>query len=89
MNWGVIGKIADSMREFGWEGPPLLVHHRGDGFYEAWMGTHRLKGAELADLDKIPIVEMGPPGGLDCCGFHQIGDPESSLDSARKTREPS
>src|SRR5256885_11963963 len=49
-------RIAQSMREHGWKGLPLLVHNCKDGSYQAWMGMHRLLAASDAELTQIPVV---------------------------------
>ena len=50
-------RIGESMRDHGWDDyDPLLVHDCGDGFYQAWMGMHRLLAAEDAWLTDIPVV---------------------------------
>jgi hypothetical protein len=49
------------MRQYGWQGRPLLVEHlsraRGEGHhYMASTGTHRLAAAKAAGLVLIPVV---------------------------------
>ena len=53
-----VDEIADSMREDGWQGPPLLVMKDEDGNWQAWTGSHRIVAAQKADLDAIPVVSI-------------------------------
>jgi hypothetical protein len=48
--------LAESMRQRGWTGRPLLGHLRNDGRVQAWQGMHRLAAAEDAGLTEIPML---------------------------------
>jgi hypothetical protein len=51
-----VEEIAESMREDGWQGPPLLAMRDEEGNWQAWTGSHRLTAAQLAELDEVPAV---------------------------------
>lgn len=51
----LLHEIFRSMRREGWLGRPLLAV-RGDGFYQALTGSHRLAAALQAQLEKIPVI---------------------------------
>lgn len=50
-----VTEIADSMRNNGWQGAPLVVL---PDYARAYSGTHRLAAATEAELDEVPAVTL-------------------------------
>jgi hypothetical protein len=48
-------RLAADMAAHGWRGRPILVYCDGNG-YTALTGSHRIKAAEMADVD-VPVME--------------------------------
>lgn len=59
-----VTEIAASMREHGWQGPPLVVL---TDYARAYTGTHRLAAAEAAGLAEVPAVDLADL--FDACGL--------------------
>ena len=55
-----LDRLADSLREDGWAGRPLLVAAEDDcGYsYQAWTGSHRREAAKAAEIETIPCVVL-------------------------------
>ena len=60
-------RIADSMRENGWQGDPLVIVEAGAGrgTYRALTGSHRLDAAAQTNT-KVPVVILRLPPGWKC-----------------------
>ena len=71
-----VAEIADSMRRHGWQGSPLVVL---PDYGITYSGTHRLRAAEAAGLDEVPLVtlpDLFAACGLDLaaiCDEHDLG----------------
>ena len=48
-------RLVADMRARGWCGRPLVANDLGDGFYQAWVGAHRLAASLKAPLDLVPV----------------------------------
>ena len=48
--------LVESMAVDGWSGRPLLVVDTGNGWYQAWTGSHRYAAAVEAGLAEIPCL---------------------------------
>ena len=59
--------LTESMRSGGWIGRPLLVQDTGEGWYQAWTGSHRIAAAIAAELDTVPCIVIAD-ADLDCHG---------------------
>lgn len=54
-----VARIAESMRNGGWQGRPLLAERLppgGPAPFRAWTGSHRFAAAIMADLAEVPVV---------------------------------
>ena len=69
----LLDELAADMRENGWQGRPLLVISRRDG-YHAWTGSHRIVAAIKAELEAVPCYALDEaallPFGVDATWGH-------------------
>ena len=56
-----LAMLVASMDADGWTGRPLLVQDTGEGWYQAWTGSHRIAAAREAGIDSIPCVVIDNP----------------------------
>jgi ParB-like chromosome segregation protein Spo0J len=62
-----LASLTEAMASGGWVGRPLLVQDTGEGWYQAWTGSHRIAAAIAAELDTVTCMVI-EDASLDCRG---------------------
>jgi hypothetical protein len=84
---GKVDKLADSMKERGWLGDPLLTVESND-LEMALTGSHRVQAAKKAGLEEVPVVKLSSKKVEKWCKDHDstIDDFMSGGDEDRLER---